>query len=133
MSEEILEDHGETERIRIGGELILRTLTRRKKIVDDDLPKIARAYAEFRAEYDRYWRRFFDPIALRVQITPSLQRIETTGVRSAMNAVLLGASFPAKTFTDVGPAVSWLLSQRGQPSDLVSAERDVVSTIEGML
>jgi len=41
--EEILEDHEEIERIRIGGTVIRRTLQRKKKILDDDLPRIAEA------------------------------------------------------------------------------------------
>jgi type I restriction enzyme M protein len=48
--EEILEDHEETERIRIGGKPVTRTLHRKKKILDDDLPRIAEAYRAFRAE-----------------------------------------------------------------------------------
>lgn len=46
--EEILKDDVETERIRIGGKAVVRTLHRKKKILDDDLPKIAEAYREFR-------------------------------------------------------------------------------------
>jgi type I restriction enzyme M protein len=46
--EEVLRDDVETERIRIGGKVVVRTLHRKKKILDDDLPKIAEAYREFR-------------------------------------------------------------------------------------
>jgi len=46
--EEILRDDVETERIRIAGKVVVRTLHRKKKILDDDLPKIAEAYREFR-------------------------------------------------------------------------------------
>ena len=45
--EEILEEQEETERIRVNGSVVSRTLRRKKKIVDDDLPKIAEAYQEF--------------------------------------------------------------------------------------
>ena len=38
----------ETERIRIDGKVVVRTLRRKKKILDDDLPNIADAYREFR-------------------------------------------------------------------------------------
>jgi type I restriction enzyme M protein len=48
--EEILEDVEEVERIRIGGQLVTRTLRRKRKIVDDDLPRIATAYREFRSK-----------------------------------------------------------------------------------
>ncbi len=34
-------------------------------------------YKAFLEEYNRYWRTFFDPIALRVQITPKQYRLET--------------------------------------------------------
>jgi type I restriction enzyme M protein len=45
--EEILEDIEEIERIRINGHFVTRRLRRKKKIVDDDLPRIAEAYREF--------------------------------------------------------------------------------------
>jgi type I restriction enzyme M protein len=48
--EEILKDDIETERIRIGGKVIVRTLHRKKKILHNDLPKIADAYREFRSK-----------------------------------------------------------------------------------
>lgn len=46
--EEIFDDTPETESIRIDGRVVTRTFTRRKKVVDNDLPKIAAAYAEHR-------------------------------------------------------------------------------------
>jgi type I restriction enzyme M protein len=46
--EEIFEDVDETERIRIGSQLVTRNLRRKRKVVDDDLPKIAMSYREFR-------------------------------------------------------------------------------------
>ena len=49
--EEILEDQDETERIRVNGTVVSRTLRRKRKIVDDDLPKIAEAYREFLQQY----------------------------------------------------------------------------------
>ncbi len=48
--EELLQEEEEKETIRIRGENVTRTLRRKKKIVDDDLPRIAEAYKEFRAE-----------------------------------------------------------------------------------
>ncbi len=50
--EELLEEVTEEERIRIGGEVVRRTLQRRQKIVDDDLPVIAAKYGEFRERYE---------------------------------------------------------------------------------
>jgi type I restriction enzyme M protein len=48
--EEILEDSEEVERIRVGGQIVTRTLRRKTKRVDDDLPRIAEAYREFRSK-----------------------------------------------------------------------------------
>ena len=47
--EEILQDRVVPERVRIGGKLETRILHRKERILDDDLPEIAKAYAEFRA------------------------------------------------------------------------------------
>jgi type I restriction enzyme M protein len=49
--EEILEEVEDSERIRIGGRLTVRTLRRKKKILDNDLPRIAAAYSEFRKKH----------------------------------------------------------------------------------
>lgn len=49
--EEILEEVEEVERIRVGGEMVSRSLKRKKKIVDDDLPRIAAAFREFRKKH----------------------------------------------------------------------------------
>ncbi|MGO9060065.1 MAG: class I SAM-dependent DNA methyltransferase, partial [Candidatus Binataceae bacterium] len=46
--EEILEEQEESERIRINGKSVIRTLRRKRKIPDNDLPEIARAYRAFR-------------------------------------------------------------------------------------
>ncbi len=37
----------------------------------------AKEYKQFVTQYSRYWRRFFDPIAIRVQLTPKQYRVET--------------------------------------------------------
>jgi type I restriction enzyme M protein len=49
--EELVETVIETETIRLSGEKVKRTFRRKQKIVDDDLPKIAKAYREFRAQH----------------------------------------------------------------------------------
>jgi type I restriction enzyme M protein len=49
--EEILEDQDEIERIRVNGSMVSRTLRRKSKIVDDDLPKSAEAYRKFLQQY----------------------------------------------------------------------------------
>jgi type I restriction enzyme M protein len=46
--EEILVDTVESERIRLGGKIVVRTLHRKTKLIDDDLPLIAEAYRQFR-------------------------------------------------------------------------------------
>lgn len=46
--EEILVDVSHEEKVRIGGKMHVRTLHRKERILDDDLPAIAAAYAEFR-------------------------------------------------------------------------------------
>jgi len=48
IGEELVEDVVESESIRIGGRSVTRTLTRKQKVVEDDLPRIAEAYREFR-------------------------------------------------------------------------------------
>jgi type I restriction enzyme M protein len=50
--EEIIEPKQHTERIRIGGRFVERTLTRSEKIEDNDLPVIAEKYREFLKEHD---------------------------------------------------------------------------------
>jgi type I restriction enzyme M protein len=48
--EDLVEMVAETETVRFGGKKVTRTLQRQQKIVDDDLPKIAKAYREFRSQ-----------------------------------------------------------------------------------
>ena len=49
--EEILIEKTYEEKVRIGGKLKVRLLPRKERILDDDLPHIAAAYAEFRAQH----------------------------------------------------------------------------------
>ena len=49
--DELLEDVEEVERIRLGDRVVTRTLRRRQKLVDDDLPLIAKQYEAFRAKH----------------------------------------------------------------------------------
>lgn len=49
--EEIIVERSYEEKVRIGGNLQIRTLNRKERILDDDLPLIADAYAEFRAKH----------------------------------------------------------------------------------
>lgn len=50
--EEIVEPKQHSERIRIGGRMVERTLTRNEKIEDNDLPIIAAKYREFLTQHD---------------------------------------------------------------------------------
>lgn len=54
-------------------------------------------------------------------------------IRGAMNAAMLGAPFPARTFGDVPSAVGWLLDCPGQPAALRAARAEVVGAIEGVM
>jgi type I restriction enzyme M protein len=49
--EEIIEQREQLERVRVGGRVVERTLRRKEKILDDDLPVIAQKYQEFRRKY----------------------------------------------------------------------------------
>ncbi|MER5623046.1 N-6 DNA methylase [Streptosporangium sp. NPDC002544] len=49
--EAILEEQEEVERIRINGENVVRTLVRKRKAIDNDLPEIAKAYKRFRERH----------------------------------------------------------------------------------
>jgi len=58
-------------------------------------------YADFVKEYNQYWRTFFDPIALRIQIRPDRYRVETVilplidnSIYTAMARVLGGTPEP---------------------------------------
>ena len=48
--EELIEEVEYRERIRVNGGSVVRVLRRKEKILDNDLPRIAKAYHEFRAE-----------------------------------------------------------------------------------
>ena len=48
--EEILRDIAVEEKVRIGGRMETRLLHRKERILDDDLPEIAKAYVEFRSK-----------------------------------------------------------------------------------
>jgi hypothetical protein len=47
-------------------------------------------YKQFVADYSQYWRRFFDPIAIRVQITPKRYRAETIILPLIDNSIYTG-------------------------------------------
>lgn len=47
-------------------------------------------YRAFLAEYNEYWRTFFDPIALRMQITPKRLRLETIVLPLIDNSIYTG-------------------------------------------
>ena len=49
--EEVLVDVSHKEKVRIGGKMHVRILQRKERILDDDLPAIGKAYAEFRGTH----------------------------------------------------------------------------------
>ena len=49
--EEITQDVEQVETITMGGRKVARTLRRKERIVDDDLPEIAKRYHDFRQEH----------------------------------------------------------------------------------
>jgi hypothetical protein len=50
----------------------------------------AEAYRRFVTEYNSYWRTYFDPIAIRLQITPERYRAETIVLPLIDNSVYMG-------------------------------------------
>ena len=50
----------------------------------------AKDYKQFVENYSRYWRRFFDPIAIRVQFAPKKYRVETIILPLIDNTVYSG-------------------------------------------
>ncbi|MBN2474931.1 MAG: hypothetical protein JXB62_10015 [Pirellulales bacterium] len=57
-----------------------------KRVTDAE----AKQYRQFVESYSRYWRRFFDPIAIRVQLTPGSYRAETIVLPMIDNTVYSG-------------------------------------------
>ena len=45
--------------------------------LDEITPEEAQSYRDFVNNYNSYWRTFFDPIAIRIQVTPQRYRVET--------------------------------------------------------
>ncbi|MBW3539090.1 MAG: hypothetical protein KY476_02360 [Planctomycetes bacterium] len=50
----------------------------------------ADAYQSFREQYDQYWRTFFDPIAVRIRMTPAEYRAETIVLPLINNSIYQG-------------------------------------------
>lgn len=55
-------------------------------------PAEAEQYRQFVEQYSQYWRRFFDPIAIRIQVTPDQYRAETIILPLIDNSVYSGLS-----------------------------------------
>ncbi len=58
--------------------------------LDDVTQQEADEYQAFREQYDQYWRTFFDPIAVRVQMTPERYRVETIVLPLIDNSIYSG-------------------------------------------
>lgn len=50
----------------------------------------AAEYEQFLREYNQYWRTFFDPIALRIKVTPERYQIETIVLPLIQNTIYAG-------------------------------------------
>jgi hypothetical protein len=50
----------------------------------------AEDYRQFLAEYNQYWRTFFDPIAIRIQMTENKYRVETIVLPLIDNSIYTG-------------------------------------------
>jgi hypothetical protein len=50
-------------------------------------------YQAFLTEYNSYWRTFFDPIAIRIQVAPEQYRLETIILPLIDNSIYQGMSF----------------------------------------
>ena len=55
-------------------------------------PWEAQEYKQFLAEYNSYWRTYFDPIAVRIQVTPKQYRAETIILPLIDNSLYRGLS-----------------------------------------
>jgi len=51
-------------------------------------------------------------------------------LRGAINTVMLGASFPAKTFTDLPASVDWLVGLPDAPAELRTGRGELLSTLQ---
>ncbi len=84
-------DVSHEEKVRIGGRLEVRTLHRKERILDDDLPDIAKAYAEFRAQHP-------EPREMITRLEATRYRcFERLGVDVGDFRVLVGANGSGKT------------------------------------
>ncbi|MFO0811870.1 MAG: DUF1559 domain-containing protein [Gemmatales bacterium] len=63
-------------------------------LIEMPLEEVTRAdadsYKQFLQEYNQYWRTFFDPIAVRVKITPEQFRLETVVLPLIDNSIYTG-------------------------------------------
>ena len=55
--------------------------------------KEAQGYRSFVEQYSQYWRTFFDPIAVRLQVTPERYRLETIVLPLIDNSIYTNLAF----------------------------------------
>jgi hypothetical protein len=58
--------------------------------LDEVTTEEAEDYKQFLAEYNQYWRTFFDPIAVRIQMTEKKYRVETIVLPLIDNSIYTG-------------------------------------------
>ena len=75
----LLEQQGDDEREVIDSlqQAVIRWQRRRRLAFAFHQALAPDDYDAFRKEYNEYWRTYFDPIAIRVQVSPQRYRLET--------------------------------------------------------
>ena len=85
----ILSDDGMSARSTVYG--IAGQLTPLIEIPLESVPfEDAEAYKQFLQEYSQYWRTYFDPIAVRVKVSPEQFRLETVVLPLIDNSIYTG-------------------------------------------
>ncbi len=119
-----------------------------ESLVEQISPTEAQEYRQFLEQYNQYWRTFFDPIAIRIQLEPKRIRVETiilplidNSIYSAMANALGGKPRPMdglpvpkrNIFTlAVQLDKAKLLKMTGM-SDLIAQKEGPASTSNGMM
>jgi hypothetical protein len=74
-------------------------------------------YDAFLREYNNYWRRYFDPIAIRIQATPERYRLETIILPLINNSIYQG--------------LAGMLNGKPEPLDALPVPRRNIFTVAG--
>jgi hypothetical protein len=74
-------------------------------------------YSAFLNEYNNYWRRYFDPIAIRIKVTPERYRLETIVLPLINNSIYQG--------------LAEMLNGKPEPLDALPVPRRNIFTVAG--